>query len=681
MSYNGSPKDQKTGQKYYNYTKGTDYYLANRYGDLKPIIVDITYDGNEFIFTPDYIITESEAGSNTAKITDKSLLSGVTKLMAMITSFCGIRSMFNKDKKNQQFVIKQDYSKCDVTLYIDYTNNMIFPDDDSDKYKDLKNYIFPNNRYPSYSSGFAKINLPKDLIKVEYSTNLGYIKRNGLLYDKVKLYKNFLTAFKNEDLINILNKLEIKEQIDIPRKLVIYGVCDKFGKYKGYEGICAILYIEHKITLDTYLKFKEICDEKLNEYLAPLNLTVDDIKEITPEKVRKEYNTFQKIEKLAITCGYLGDPRGYKDNNVLYDYYLNNEKYSYSNDAGLSRWKAIKKYYPELYNGLKIILDYYLEVKDEYDTNFQKEYNAKFNIAANDAYNNIINSNDDITDKNVILKYIINYINSLKDDIKLQDFEELHDFFVVLNQNILDIVNEIYTNQYRQRVKDYKMTHPKAKQMELIFDNDIFVTPHSMISNYNGIFKYEPFKYEYLQKEIQKVLDQPEHETVKNTLNNFNLIFTVNPSFLINNKRLDYKHAVNNYRKYTVNINDAINSLEVVYTTTPSQGVFNNNEFMKQIINVMLMLPISLKVKWFKHDYGTKFNLADPTIDSTPNSISWYDNVYNSEMSSDDLINKLINNDKDINNYLDFKIIFEYDNPQLIADNLKSFLKDTKITK
>ena len=71
------------------------------------------------------------------------------------------------------------------------------------------------------------------------------------------------------------------------------------------------------------------------------------------------------------------------------------------------------------------------------------------------------------------------------------------DFFVVLNQNILDIINEIYTNQYRQRVKDYKMAHPKAKQMELIFDNNIFVTSDSMISNYNGIFKYEPFKYEF----------------------------------------------------------------------------------------------------------------------------------------------------------------------------------------
>jgi len=250
--------------------------------------------------------------------------------------------------------------------------------------------------------------------------------------------------------------------------------------------------------LDDYLKFKEICNEKLNEYLAPLNLTVDDIKEITPEKVRKEYNTFQKIEKLAITCGYLGDPRGYKDDKVLYDYYLDNEQYSYSNDAGLSRWKAIKKYYPELYNGLKIILDYYLEVKDEYDTNFQKEYNAKFDMAANDAYNNIINSNDDITDKRTILKYIINYINSLKDDIKLYDLDDLRDFFVVLNQNILDIVNEIYTNQYRQRVKDYKISHPKARQMELIFDNDIFVTTHGMVYNYNGIFKYEPFKYEYL---------------------------------------------------------------------------------------------------------------------------------------------------------------------------------------
>lgn len=679
MAYNGADEEQDTGQKYYNYTKGTDYYLANRYGDLKPITVDITYDGNEFTFTPDYIVTESEAGSNTAKITDRSLLSGVTKLMAMITSFCGIRSMFNKDKKDQQFIIKQDYSKCDITLYIDYTNNMIFPDDDPDKYNLLKNYIFPNSRIPSYSSGFAKISLPKDLIRIKYSTNLSYIKRDGLLYDKVKLYKKFLEVFKDKDLSNTLSELEIKEQIDIPTKLIIYGVCDKFGKHKGYEGICAILYIEHKITLDDYLKFKEICNKKLNEYLAPLNLTVDDIKEITPEKVRKEYNTFQKIEKLAIACGYLGDPRGYNINKVLYNYYLDNEQTSYSNDAGLSRWKAIKKYYPELYNGLKIILDYYLEVKDEYDTNFQKEYNAKFNIAANDAYNNIINSNDDITDKRVILKYIINYINSLKDDIKLYDFEDLCDFFVVINQNILDIVNEIYTNQYRQRVKDYKIAHPKAKQMELIFDNDIFVTSHSMVYDYNGIFKYEPFKYEYLQKEIQKVLDQPELETVKNTLNNFNLTFTVNPSFLINNKVLDYRNTANNYRKYTVNINDAIDSLEVVYTTNPSNGTFNNIEFMKQIIKVMLTLPISLKVKWFKHDYGTKFNLADPTIDFMPDSLSWHGNVYNSEMSSDDLIDKLINNDKDIKNYLDFKIIFEYDNPQLIADNLKSInLKDAK---
>lgn len=679
MNYNGIEEEQNTGQKYYTYTKGTDYYLANRYGNLKPITVDITYDGNEFTFIPDYVITESDAGSNTAKITDRSLLSGVTKLMAMITSFCGIRSMFNKDKKDQQFIIKQDYSKCDITLYIDYTNNMIFPDDEPDKYKLLKNYIFPSSRIPSYSSGFAKITLPKDLIKIEYSTNLGYIKRDGLLYDKVKLYKKFLEVFKDKDLSNTLSELEIKEQIDIPTKLIIYGVCDKFGKYKGYEGICAILYIEHKITLDDYLKFKKICDEKLNEYLVPLNLTADDIKKMTSEKVRKEFNTFQKIENLAIRCGWLADPRGYRNNSVIYNYYLYNERTSYSNDAGLSRWNAIKKYYPELYNGLKIILDYYLEVKDEYDTNFQKEYDVKFNIAANDAYNNIINSNDDITDKNTILKYIINYINSLKDDIKLYDYEDLKDFFIVLNQNILDIVNEIYTNQYRQRVKDYKIAHPKAKQMELIFDNNIFVSD-STVSNYNGIFKYEPFKYEYLQKEIQKVLDQPELKTVKNILNNFNLTFTVKSYFLINNKILDYRRTANNYKKYTVNINDAINSLEVAYTTptNPSWGVFNNIEFMKQIINVMLMLPISLKVKWFKHDYSTKFNLADPTINYMPDSISWYSNVYNSEMSADDLINKLIKNDKDIKDYLDFRIIFEYDNPQLIADNLKSILKDAK---
>ena len=88
---------------------------------------------------------------------------------------------------------------------------MIFPDDEPDKYKLLKNYIFPSSRIPSYSSGFAKITLPKDLIKIEYSTNLGYIKRDGLLYDKVKLYKKFLEVFKDKDLSNTLSELEIKE--------------------------------------------------------------------------------------------------------------------------------------------------------------------------------------------------------------------------------------------------------------------------------------------------------------------------------------------------------------------------------------------------------------------------------------------------------------------------------------
>ena len=154
MSYNVSYNDQTKGQEFYNYTKGTDYYLANRYGDLKPITIDIIYDGNEFTFTPDNIITETDAGSNTAKITDKSLLSGVTKLMAMITSFCCIRSKYNsKNKLYQQFFIKGNYNKCDVTLYIDYTNNMVFPDDNPDKYKELNDYIFPSIRIPSYSSG------------------------------------------------------------------------------------------------------------------------------------------------------------------------------------------------------------------------------------------------------------------------------------------------------------------------------------------------------------------------------------------------------------------------------------------------------------------------------------------------------------------------------------------------
>lgn len=711
MGYNGSPDDQKTSQKYYNYTKGTDYYLANRYGELKPIMVDITYDGNEFTFTPDYVITESEAGSNTAKITDRSLLSGVTKLMAIITSFCAIRSKYNsKDKKNQQFIIKQDYNKCDVTLYIDYTNNMIFPDDDPDKYKELKNYIFPNNRYPSYSSGYARINLPKDLIKVEYSTDLGYIKHNNLLYDKVKLYKNFLKAFKNEDLINILNKLEIKEQIDIPTKLVIYGVCDKFGKYKGYEGICAILYIEHKVTLDDYIKFKSLCDDELNEWLKPLNLTVDYVKELTPEKLRKDISTFADIEELTMACARLGDPRGLQhdkiSNYIEYRYYLYDEEHTYSDDGGLQRWQAIKKYYPELYNGLKIILQYYIKLRNEFDKKFQSEYEKKYIEATKDFFDKTLNSEDnvnvleltsDIQIEHAVLRYVNKYINSLE-PIKINDISDLFALFNILNQNILDTISKIYTNYYKQQIRDYKAEHPKARQITIIFDTSKDILSKGHIEKSTSIFNYEPFKYGLLPKVIQDALNKT-NNTILNILNGFKLFYGVKPQFLINNQILSWTNTITHDRKYVINITDALESFEFAYINELKYDNIDDElnkmykhtaasnidiKYIKNIINIMLLSEFKLKIKWldthniYNYEYKYKQTLTDPAKNYI-NDI-FKNSVYNGKSTPDSVIDYLKQNKSGgLNDYIYFKIAFDYKNPEIIADKLKNYnLPDTK---
>ena len=106
------------------YTYGTDYFLIDhRPGtELAPITYDISYDGNEFTFTPSEVIKDDTCGYATVKITDKSLLSGVTKIMALATSFAvqytpKSKSLSDKEKDKRFIFTREAGKENTVDLY------------------------------------------------------------------------------------------------------------------------------------------------------------------------------------------------------------------------------------------------------------------------------------------------------------------------------------------------------------------------------------------------------------------------------------------------------------------------------------------------------------------------------------------------------------------------------------
>jgi len=213
--------------------------------------------------------------------------------------------------------------------------------------------------------------------------------------------------------------------------LVLFGVCNRFGfEYKGCKGICAILYINHKISVDEYVLFKEKCDEQLEKYLKQfnINLTVDDVKNMTTEKLKSLYgDDFRKVALLTKVCGYVKDPREIKSDRGghPFNYYNNDDKYS--NEYGVNRWAGIKKYYPELFNGLKTILDYFLSLKDDYSNKFKKEYMARINQLGNKYMKNLVIDKSQLgDDPNKIIKYIKNYLNDLG-ETNIDNWEDLID--------------------------------------------------------------------------------------------------------------------------------------------------------------------------------------------------------------------------------------------------------------
>ena len=689
--------DNETSLKYYNYCLGTEYYLANKWKN--DVTYDISYDGSEFTFSPG----EKIYGMKMVPWKEKSLLSGIVKIMATWAIYASAKTRDdNFEDERFRLSTKQalngGYVSADVTMYINYTNNMILDKEEDQNYAPLYKYIFPNTRKPEYGGWSANEWLPKQLMKINLSDNLSPVTCKYNILDD--LYKKYLDALKeNKDILEKLQCLKIREQIDIPTKFVVYGVCNKFGKDNTDNlGLVGILYVEHKIPLQDFYKFKELCNEELDEYLKSFNKTYKDILEMTKEKAAEEFDTFEKIDKFARACGYLRDPRKltvkyeYLSSPRIYDYVFGDDD-KYSDESGLARWEGIKKFYPELYKGLKIILDRYIELKTEYSKNIKSQYDEKFKEIVNKRKEELMSSTDENfhEHKYLIVRYIQKYIDNLE-PIKMDDFDDIFYTFRIFYQDIMDQIAEIYTKRYRQKILEYSYEHPRANKMEFTCDDNIFSNIYE--PGFSKLFTIEPFAT--LPNNIQQILKNPNLLNLRSGLNNIIYQSNLHLYFYVNGERVDTHYNMKKQTVYKIdNIQEAIKNLTVVIQqigiNNPNYHeniknwlknfykdaiIISEDEYLKAV-HALLSSPIKLKLEWHEYESNNKPVLYEPIHDKGPKhanrqnaigSIKW---IYDSQKTLDDIITSTELNSETVEENIYFNIVCEYENPQIIEENIK----------
>lgn len=685
----------------FSYTLGTDYFLISHRNEMKPITFDISYNGSECIFTPDEYID----GLWTKPIAFKTgILDAVTKLMTAVCVFTRSHTI-SKNRFDKRFILKSG-NNVEVVTYVDYTNDMVMYDDTD--YEPLCDYIFPHTRH--HSGWFVKKEEfgskwdfgPKELLTIRYADkfNTSFIP----FYDDSfnGYYQRFLREFKkDEKTLKALSALKIKDMLDIPTKFVVYGLCNKFGKDQDKLGIVSILYIEHKTSLSDYAKFKELCNKKLDEELKPLNMTHEDIININWQILKEKFPDYKSVEKLARACGHVSDPRGLLKSTLKQNYYGTERETS--DKYCLKRWMGIGIYYPELFNGLKTVYNYYKSLRGGYDEQERKKYIESFNRTANEHFNEVINleSPDIFKDQKGLISYVKKYLDTLK-PIKIKNWKRLIDICDSINQDILDRLSEIYTKYYKDQIIKYHDNHPRARQMEFVHDlPDLFKGQNSIIQS---LFTYDPFANTFLPKEIQQIFDKPELKLVHESLESFRLYFGGKLKFYVDNTELiSYRNNSKNQEVYKIpNLDEAERSFEVVITgkadgdehsgfkdnfvelrdlnriihngSTVDPTIKISVQEFEEILNAFLASPIKFEVNWEKarNGYGDApalFAIEDePETNNEKFEKGWN---YDANTLDMDAFLKQYRTKNKIGNFINFKIACIFQNPEIIIEKLK----------
>ena len=687
--YNSMDPYQESAIKNYNYSYGTPYYLIDK--KYSAITYSISYDGTNFMFTPNKHIYGLCDPSQ--PIIHQSLLAAAIYIMSQCANYailCSIKDSWDPTKYNDPnfklpYAGNIDGTKC--MMYVDYTNNMVFPDDK--EYGPLSPYIFPNRRRQNNSNWNRDKFLPKDVIEIQFQNDLSTKKYRE--YHIKDFFKKYLETFKELDKIQTLLKcLKVKEQIDIPTKFIVFGICNQFGKTEqSKKALVSLLYIEHKISLGEYEKFKEICNDTLDKLLKPFDKDHEYVLNMTNLQAKNDFKTFEDIDKIARKCGYLKDPREMQ--TLLHYSYMFEDDSIYYEDFGLSRWKGIKTYYPELYKGLRIILDRYNELKIPYIERMNKMYNNKFIEVANQKYNNILTSDDDINNEFELLIRKIQQIFSKLDSIKVDEWDELINVFTMINQEILDSISEVYTNEYKKKILEYSYNHPRAKKMEFVFDTDKLNTGYTWVTD--NLLTIYPF--ENLPLSIKNILNNKKIENLQLSLNKFKVFNGVSYDFYINGQKLKWRNNISNQRVYQIeNLKDALANFEFKYSTKYCAGSDNHRDLitanydlskcisnqsvdsieinvkdLEQTIHAILTSPFKLNLLWQQKSDNIQPKLFEP-IEDTGNPLDGDKYRYHSEKSFDALINDFEINLEKIKDKIDFHITCEYENEKIIERNL-----------
>ena len=169
---------------------------------------------------------DNTCGYASVKITDKSLLSGVTKIMALATSFAvqytsKSESMSDKEKDKRFIFTSEAKKENTVDLYVNYTNNMVF-NEDAEQYNLLKPFIFPSYRVSKYTTDHNEYQ-EKELLHIPFILDDNHksvypVPRFGnTSVDKSpsKYYKDFLPAFNREEGRSFSNFEKNKDKVTI----------------------------------------------------------------------------------------------------------------------------------------------------------------------------------------------------------------------------------------------------------------------------------------------------------------------------------------------------------------------------------------------------------------------------------------------------------------------------------
>ena len=336
---------------------------------------------------------------------------------------------------------------------------------------------------------------------------------------------------------------------------------------------------------------------------------------------------------------------------------------------------------------------------------------SRINQLGNKHMENLLADNSELGDDPAkIIKYIKNYLNDI-DAIQISNWEELIDILHMISQGVLDIFSDIYTEKYKEDIRNYSYEHPRAKNAELVTS---YVEVQKAIEK---LFKYCPLEILYLPESLKNMLSDYKYGNLRRFLNGYFIMeYLINCRLFNNDQLLDFKQREIKgknpmekskiFKIYNVNIKDALKTLNVnffitsnnIYNITQSrdfENISNRSDFAayddksykypsevkEKFINTILSSgPISFELVWYDNQGSDRIFMSEPINDTNPDIILDKRSSFDYNTTVDDIIKGFELDENTISKFLNYQIILKFDENAINANlnKLKAILDDAE---